>query len=299
MPERKYQSKGGNNFKGRGLRVGEQSGVIVGNQPSGKPSGLKIGGFIIKWDYLLILLMALSLAGYLYLKHMIFGVMTLLFLLSLFLRDAMPARSDSKSIKSSAMELGIALIAALSVWFGLGFLLHTSTPIDVVTSCSMVPALDRGDIILLQGGEIRSQEVELTKPVEFRDFIKNECTVRELSSGAIRKELCTTGLRADGKEYAFDKGGDIVVYQPENAYRDLGLVVHRAVMKLKYKGETNYLIKGDNNPAPDVYGITQDFAKEDHMKGKVILRVPILGYLKLFLSLQFDEPENCKYVVDQ
>jgi len=161
------------------------------------------------------------------------------------------------------------------------------------------PIVYRGDIILLQGGEIRSQEVELTKPVEFRDFIKNECTVRELSSGAIRKELCTTGLRADGKEYAFDKGGDIVVYQPENAYRDLGLVVHRAVMKLKYKGETNYLIKGDNNPAPDVYGITQDFAKEDHMKGKVILRVPILGYLKLFLSLQFDEPENCKYVVDQ
>lgn len=285
MEKRKIQSDQG--------RLGGNKAVQEGKK------GISIGGLAIKTDYLLGLGLALFLIAYIYLKQVVFGVISLIFLLVLFLKDALPQKADSKGIKSAIFELGFALVAALAVWYGLGFLLQTPTPIDVVTSCSMLPNLDRGDLIILQGGEIRAAEVKLSKQVEFADFVKSDCIVREISTGKERREICTTGLRVDGKKYPFDHSGDIVVYEPQSAYRDLGLVVHRAALKLTFNGQTNYLIKGDNNPAPDVFGITQNFAKKEQIKGKVILRIPIIGYLKLFLSLQFDEPANCKYIVEQ
>ncbi len=255
--------------------------------------------FGIKTDYLLAALLVLGVGAYIILKRPIFGIISLILLLALFLKDALPASSDSKSVKRSVYELGIALFGALAVWYGLGFLLQTATPIDVVTSCSMLPALDRGDIIILQGGDISAKEVTINKQVEFKDFIKSECAIREMASGIERKEACTSGLIVDGKSYAFDTTGDIVVYEPNNAYKDLGLVVHRVALKINFNGNFSYLIKGDNNPSPDVFGISSDFAKREQMHGKVILRIPYLGYLKLFLSMQFDEPANCKYIVEQ
>ncbi|MFH1751025.1 MAG: hypothetical protein ABH863_05075 [Candidatus Micrarchaeota archaeon] len=264
-----------------------------------KKAGFKVAGFEIKQDYILALLLIVSVALYVQFKHMLFGVASLLLLLALFLRDALPASSDSKSIKSSLYELGFALAAALAVWYGLGFILQTPTPIDVVTSCSMLPALDRGDLIILQGGEIKALEVEVPRTVDFRDFTTSKCNITEIATGIQRSETCTTGLTINGKTYPFDTSGDIVVYEPNSAFRDLGLVVHRTVMKLKFKDKVVYLIKGDNNPAPDIFGITQSFAEEEQIKGRTIMRVPYIGYLKLFLSLQFDEPANCKYIISQ
>jgi signal peptidase I len=39
----------------------------------------------------------------------------------------------------------------IAVWFSLQFFLATKYPLDVVPSCSMLPSLQRGDMLLLQG----------------------------------------------------------------------------------------------------------------------------------------------------
>ncbi len=255
-------------------------------------------GVKIPLDYILALGLIISVALYVNTNWFAFGVISLLLLLALFLKDALPSTMDSKGIKGSLYELGIALVAALAVWYGLGFILQTPTPIDVVTSCSMVPALERGDLIIIQGGEINAKELIIDQQINFQDFVRTDCILREKTTNISRKEQCTIGLKIDDEVQYFDKEGDIVVYEPKNALRDVGLVVHRVVMKLNFNGETFYLIKGDNNPGPDLFGISNDFAKREQIKGKTILRIPYIGYLKLFLSFQFEEPTNCKYNIE-
>jgi hypothetical protein len=57
---------------------------------------------------------------------------------------------------------------------------------------------------------------------------------------------------------------------------------------------TFYLTKGDNNALVDQSaGIHAPGASAIH--GKMLLRIPLVGYLKLLLFLQFDTPGNCQY----
>ena len=56
-----------------------------------------------------------------------------------------------KGIKSSAIEIGAVIAVVLIGWLVVSFLLHTSSPFNVVPSCSMLPNLHRGDLIIVQG----------------------------------------------------------------------------------------------------------------------------------------------------
>ncbi len=58
-----------------------------------------------------------------------------------------------QGLARNAIEIAAAVIVVLVVWLALRYLLHTSYPLDVVPSCSMLPNLKRGDLILLQGVE--------------------------------------------------------------------------------------------------------------------------------------------------
>jgi len=62
---------------------------------------------------------------------------------------------NSKKIKWKIFDFGIALVVyliyAYLIYFSLGFILQTSTPIVIVTSGSMEPVIQRGDIIIIQG----------------------------------------------------------------------------------------------------------------------------------------------------
>lgn len=53
--------------------------------------------------------------------------------------------------KKNLIEIGIAIAIVVVLWFALQAVLKTSTPLDVVPSCSMLPSLQRGDLVLLQG----------------------------------------------------------------------------------------------------------------------------------------------------
>ncbi len=53
--------------------------------------------------------------------------------------------------KKSIYEVGIALVAVLVAWVIVSFVLETSSPLNVVASCSMLPNLHRGDLVVLHG----------------------------------------------------------------------------------------------------------------------------------------------------
>ncbi len=130
---------------------------------------------------------------------------------------------------------GVAL--ALIVYTGLGFLLGTPDPVVTVVSDSMVPTLERGDMLFLKG--VYAAELRAGRP-----------------------------------------GGDIIVYIcPESeprCPRGNKLIVHRLYTK---NPDGTMASWGDHNPAPDQWRI-----QESWLRGKMILRVPYLGYPRILIS---------------
>ena len=65
-------------------------------------------------------------------------------------------------VKDEIKETAIALVLALAVWFGAGFLLHTSSPLNAIVSCSMLPHIARGDMVLLDGDRVQAATEEVS-----------------------------------------------------------------------------------------------------------------------------------------
>lgn len=71
--------------------------------------------------------------------------------------------------------------------------------------------------------------------------------------------------------------GDIIVFYRPVPPQDP--IVHRAIDKRLENGIWYFKTKGDNNPGPDGWEVP-----EDYVIGKVVGRVPLLGYFKIFLG---------------
>ena len=125
----------------------------------------------------------------------------------------------------------LGFFLAYALYFGAGLVLHTENPVVTVVSNSMLPTLDRGDLLVLQG-------------------IENE---EELVFGR--------------------ENGTIVVYYQESLKK---LIVHRLYFK---NPDNTYKTWGDNNPGPDPWSV-----KPEWLRGRVILRVPYIGYPRLLLG---------------
>jgi len=221
------------------------------------------------------------------------------------------------------VELFVALAVAVAAWFAFGFVLQTDTPLNVVTSCSMLPNLERGDLIVLQGGGVSAQEVQIdanlsgasyeSNPyyitggesrlaVMFTDVVVGgsqpfsyplrSCTLRN-RSGSEQAVPCAPIVQYGNANYS-SAGNDVIVYNPEP--RIYGLIIHRALLRLKADDGYYYLTKGDNNQFADQRTGIQLVPASD-VKGKVLLRIPLLGYLKLFFFLQIEEPKGCDAVL--
>ncbi len=65
--------------------------------------------------------------------------------------------------KHEVIDTIISIILILAFWFGLQFILNTSVPISGIVSCSMLPALSRGDMVIVQGSEINGYEINMSK----------------------------------------------------------------------------------------------------------------------------------------
>ncbi|MFH0835852.1 MAG: hypothetical protein V1834_01690 [Candidatus Micrarchaeota archaeon] len=275
--------------------------------------------FVLSNQKKALILLVLFLALYALTKITVFAYFVFLALVAaVFLDLLQPSKGKQQSNAKMARELVTALVAAVAFWFFLGFVLQTSTPINVITSCSMLPVLDRGDMIILQGGKITVPEasvnLDLSQAVA-RSFILTDpdtkLALHGLSVPFVGQEpafnfdvkhctrgsteiMCLESVDVNGAKFRPDNANDVIVFVPNPV--EYGLLIHRAFLKINAADGVYYMTKGDNNLFPDqLSGIA--LVPEKDVQGKVLLRVPVLGYLKLFLFLQFEEPEHCRLPV--
>lgn len=259
-------------------------------------------------------------------------------------------------VRRELEETAIAIGLALLIWFGAGFALNTPTPINAIVSCSMLPAYERGDMVMLQGGLPRTQYFdyagraedinasawirmdasgaagrsggERVEPFAVRGSLLGYCLQEgaadprcqrfiadpgafvethgplEMRYGYCRRDypktgeektaICVTHTAFDGKPVPFDAGAELVVYSPKPAEyygRSVGgEIVHRARLAVRASDGLAILTKGDNNPVYDLqaYDPASEAVNEavspEQLKGRVIVRLPFLGNLKLFIT---------------
>jgi signal peptidase I len=84
--------------------------------------------------------------------------------------------------KRNIIEIIVVVLIVLGIWFSLKFFLATKYPIDVVPSCSMLPSLQRGDMLILHGVQSPAQ---LKAPVVNISKSTYASLVREAESGSL------------------------------------------------------------------------------------------------------------------
>ncbi len=92
----------------------------------------------------------LCIVAYAIYNNIFIGIAGLAIIILILVLEA-KASVASEGIAGSVKEVLIALVAALAIWVALVVILGTSSPIDAVASCSMLPTLQRGDLVFLHG----------------------------------------------------------------------------------------------------------------------------------------------------
>jgi hypothetical protein len=259
--------------------------------------------------------------------------------------------AQKHGLKHEIVDTIIALLVAIAIWYGASFVLNTSSPVSGVVSCSMLPNLQRGDFVIVQGAPVSAYRISMTKAeldslngqafvsingknatIEgsifaycirdrtndvCQEFIKSPESLVErkgaftyryercpmnFSSGELKSEPCLESVTFHGTQYLTNLSNDVIVYAPPagDLYSMVGDIVHRVFFVMDVDGKTYYLTRGDNNPILDlqVYdygsGMMNHPIPQDRVRGKVIARVPFLGYFKLFISGYFQEDSQCK-----
>ena len=113
---------------------------------------------------------------------------------------------------------------------------------------------------------------------------------------------CLRAIEFEGREYLTNYSNSVIVYKsdPGTLYANVGDIVHRVFFRINVGNETYYVTRGDNNPILDiqVYDYFHNMGNapipERNVKGKVLFRIPILGYFKLFIAGFYEEDSQCK-----
>ena len=274
-------------------------------------------------------------------KSPIFSILSVMFVLILLIGESVIGTAEHGA-KKGLVEIGVAVAAAFVIWYGMGFVLSTNAPLNAIVSCSMLPNLERGDLVILQGAEPKGVDVSVSEfdftkisasvqglgefetnislaqycgyfpseapcrayleapekltekygPIEFKH---GWCT--SLIQGAQQKVPCVKSVVVNGKEYAYGHLGDTIVYttlpvDQFSASTGPKEIIHRVFMKVHAGGQTYYLTKGDNNDRFDLQ-YNNAPATPNRTAGKVVFRVPYLGYFKLFLFGYISDPLGC------
>ncbi|MEM4367173.1 MAG: hypothetical protein QW035_03535 [Candidatus Anstonellales archaeon] len=288
---------------------------------------------------------------YVLFREPILGVLCAIFLVIavvLEVAQGVRERGWKEELKDTVITIGAIVV----VWLALSFALRTSSPLNAVVSCSMLPNLERGDLVVIYGEGIRAPEIEASeqdvarlsnanavvewegkseevkgsalsacateshefcaylfnypsKVVEKRgnfEFHYGTCYRKGVKKGA-KEGFVPCLQRIEYKDYIVidNRGGDVVVYapKPSDAFSRVGDIIHRAMLKIKTESNEYYIIKGDNNEIADIQIYSgfggNSIVERSQIKGKVIARVPILGYLRLFLSGYVEEDPGCSY----
>jgi len=170
----------------------------------------------------------------------------------------------------TAVAIGLVVALVLGGYFGLGLALGTETPVRVVESGSMCTST------LRFGCDGWSDVFEQTLHVGDLIFIQ-KVTAGELSADYPNSDIIV-----------YDKPG-------QSGNPDTTPIVHRIVAKYEVDGVWYFQTKGDGNgvhwPAPvssneydsNTLWSTGQGVSEDHVLGKVILRIPYVGWVTLLM----------------
>ncbi len=108
----------------------------------------------------------------------IFGIALFLMIVILIVMEVMNGVNE-EGVTKNLIEIGAAILIVVVFWFSLKALLHTNYPLDVVPSCSMLPQLKRGDLILLQGVQQVSQIKVPIVSVSSANYNKFQTTISD------------------------------------------------------------------------------------------------------------------------
>ncbi len=185
-----------------------------------------------------------------------------------------------------------AFLCAYLIYMLLGFILGVNMPLAVVVSHSMEPNLSRGDVVIItRANNLETKTIEINKAIANKDLKEiAEITYEENEHGLEK----TKSIKIEDTIIYMDDiiENDIVVYTSNTKNKD---IVHRLVVHLSAKDGEYVLTKGDNDKTNRLIdqdcNIIDGIAKNNclnkyptpinTLKGKIISRIPYLGYIKL------------------
>lgn len=130
----------------------------------------------------------------------VFGALAFLLLIVLIVMEFL-ASGKEEGYRRSLLEIAVAIAVIAGLWVGMVYALGTSDPLDVVPSCSMLPVLQRGDLIVLHGVDAAS----LRAPVVNVSAQAFGSMVNDMRSEAL---VCLYYTRTGGGEVSqFEKPG--------------------------------------------------------------------------------------------
>jgi signal peptidase I len=180
------------------------------------------------------------------------------------------------SIESWIINIVLAfIIIKFIVYPGLGFILGTTHPIVAVVSGSMEHKENFDDYWLNAG-----------KWYESRNITKEQFKGFPMHNGFNRGDI----MVLKKAEIQNVKPGDIIVFVSARQNPKPDPIIHRLVAKTRANGEYIFQTKGDNyftNPAPinncrNNICIFESDIHESQIIGKAFIRVPFLGYIKIW-----------------
>lgn len=251
-------------------------------------------------------------------------------------------------------ELANSLAVALGAWVALSLILNTTSPINIITSCSMLPSFERGDLIFLQEARLDAPTIQIQnnlqnlqyQPAEintqgrtiarvFQPTKDGEVVFQPKFATCLRKpldttlqpqeQICLESITLQNQTISIRQSQDTVVFDSNTK---AGLIIHRAYAILNATDGAYLLTKGDNNNFLDQQSgfalipyktagrvlvnlpLIGTLALQENglqllqenqipVKGKVLLRVPYIGYIKLLLFFQIQAPAGCESVLQK
>jgi signal peptidase I len=200
------------------------------------------------------------------------------------------SRTESEIVEKLVNLFFAALFAGI-IYFVIGILFGSATPLVIVYSESMEPVFYRGDIMALSSGNngsVLAPEITLSRNIKGVPVF--DYAVPKYENGSVKSIVFE-----NGEEIFIQTNGSIIVY-PSYPF---GIpIIHRAIVKIHANDGTFFLTKGDNVKTnltydqdcgqiflnnPEKPCITFFAVTEESIQGKAFFKIPVLGCLKLWL----------------
>jgi len=213
----------------------------------------------------------------------------------LFVMPRIKKRTDSEIVET-IVNILFALFFAGVIYFVLGVLFGTTSPIVVVYSGSMEPTFYRGDVMSITR---MSASTPFEKEIQLNRNIKNvpvEKYLKPQYSGTQQRKLSKI-IFENGQEVIPTTKGPVIIY---TAYPSGLPIIHRAIVKIIANDGNFVLTKGDNEITNSTFD--QDCGKMDNfglsptkncityyavplekVQGKAFFKIPFVGCLKMWV----------------